>query len=354
MADGLLSGLRVIDASLWQPGHTATQLLADLGADVLKVEPPGGDRMRRMPDRFTNYNGRKRSIVLDLKQPEGRSHFLELSRDVDVIVENGRPGAVDRLGVGFDAVRLVNPAIVYCSISGYGQTGPLAGATGHEANYQAIAGAMTFAADGSGPPRPAGMLVGDQGTGMAAAFGILAGVLRARATGEGEHVDISIADLMACWVAPLGLIDERREPVGARASHRSPAMGTFRTADDRWVVLGVFTEDHFWDALCDALDLSDMVGLAFAERSADGTDYGDRIAGAVGARPQAEVLALLGALAVPVSPVLTRAEMLEHPHFRERGTITTGPDGYRSVGHPIRYRIHPALAPGVPPELGRG
>jgi crotonobetainyl-CoA:carnitine CoA-transferase CaiB-like acyl-CoA transferase len=350
MSDPLLAGLRVLDLSLWQPGHTATQLLADLGAEVIKIEPPGGDRMRPLRDRFVNFNGRKQSVVVDLKSDRDRDRFLALVAGAEVVVENYRPGVAERLGVGFPQLHAVNPAIVVCSISGFGQTGPLADHTGHDANYQAYAGAMTRPADG-GAPVPAGLLVGDQGSGLAAAFAILAAVLCARRTGEGEHIDVSMADLLAAWVAPMGAVDPAREPDPPGGHGGAPAMGTFATADG-WVVLGVFSEDHFWDALCDGLDLPDHVGLTMAERGARSADLRAGIEAALAARRTDELLDILTPRSVPIAPVLGRAEMLEHPHFRARGTITTGPDGLRSVGHPVRYRVHPALPPGPPPDIG--
>jgi len=317
---------------------------------VLKVEPPGGDRMRPLHDRFVNFNGRKRSIVLDLKDDEDRSSLLRFAADAEVVVENYRPGVADRLGVGFEALRAVNPAIVLCSISGFGQWGPLAPATGHDHNYQAYAGAFTVRADGAEPVGSA-LLVGDQGSGMAAAFAILAAVLCARRTGEGEHVDVSIGDLLASWVAPVGPVDPARGAAASGPGGGAPAMGTFRTADGRWVVLGVFSEDHLWDALCRSLGLDRHVGLTMAERGADAGRLRAEVAAAVGARERDELVTSLSAASVPVAPVLTREQILRHPHFRERGVLVTGPDGHLALGHPIRYAVHPALPPGPPPAL---
>lgn len=344
----LLEGLRVLDLSLWQPGHVATQLLADLGADVLKIEPPGGDRMRPQPDRFVNFNGRKRSLVLNLKDDPDRDRFLELVADAEVVVENYRPGVADRLGVGYRSLRSRNPAIVLCSITGFGQTGPLSAATGHDPNFQAYAGAFTLT-DGSEPIRPA-ILVGDQGGGLAAAFAILAAVLCARRCGEGEHIDVSITDLLATWVAPYGYLDERREATVRRAGDL-PAMGTFKAADDRWVVVGVHSEDHLWDRLCVEIGLDEYVGLGMAERADRGAEIHLALAERIAQDRRDDIVDRLAARSIPVAPVLSRAEMLEHPHFGERGIITTGHDGLRAVGHPIRYLVHPALPPGRPPDL---
>ena len=348
MTTNLLDGLRVLDLSLWQPGHTATQLLADLGADVIKVEPPGGDRMRPQLDRFATFNGHKRSIVLDLKSGEGRETLLRLAATVEVLVENNRPGVADRLGVGFEALRAANPAIVLCSITGFGQDGPLAGATGHDHNYQAYAGAMTLI-EGEAP-RPAALLVGDQGSGLAAAFAILAAVLSARRTGQGEHIDVSIADLLATWVAPAGIIDPRRDsgsPVSMGGG--TPGIGAFRTRDGEWVELGVYSEDHLWDELCRSLSLDQHVGIDMPGRTTRHAELRRDLQLAIGARDRDELVESLGSRAVPIAPVLTREEMLQHPHFRARGVITTGPDGYTTLGHPIQYKVHPARRPGSPP-----
>jgi crotonobetainyl-CoA:carnitine CoA-transferase CaiB-like acyl-CoA transferase len=345
----LLDGLRVLDLSLWQPGHTATQLLADLGADVVKVEPPGGDRMRPLVDRFVNFNGRKRSVVLDLKDDADRDTLLALAAGTEVVVTNYRPGVAERLGIGFERLRQVNPSIVVCSISGFGQTGPLAGATGHDANYQAYAGAFT-GRDGE-EPVPSALLAGDQGSGLAAAFAILAAVLGARRTGEGEHIDVSIADLLASWVAPVGAVDPRREPpTGGAHGGGAPAMGTFRTADGQWVVLGVFSEDHLWDALCEALGL-DHAGLTMAARAEAATSLRTELTVAIGRWEREPLVEALAARSVPIAPVLTRDQMLAHPHFRQRGVLVAGADGFLALGHPIRYAVHPALPPGPPPAL---
>jgi crotonobetainyl-CoA:carnitine CoA-transferase CaiB-like acyl-CoA transferase len=149
----LLSGMRILDLSIWRPGPYATQLLAEIGADVVKVEPPGGDPMRRYPELFASLNANKRSIVVDLKARSGRSRVLGLAAEADVVIEGFRPGVADRLGVGYGDVRAVNPTVIYCSISGMGQAGPLALAPGHDLNYLAWSGAL--GPEGGSPAVPA-------------------------------------------------------------------------------------------------------------------------------------------------------------------------------------------------------
>jgi crotonobetainyl-CoA:carnitine CoA-transferase CaiB-like acyl-CoA transferase len=347
----LLAGLSVLDLSLWQPGHTATQLLTDLGADVLKVEPPGGDRMRALPDRFLNFNGHKRSVVLDLKRDADRARLLALVGEAEVVVEGYRPGVAERLGVGYEALRSVNPALVYCSISGFGQSGPLANATGHDLNYQAYAGALVTPAPGMAPIA-SGALIADQGSGLAAAFAILAAVLCARRTGQGEHIDVSMADLIASWVAPMGPVS--LEPPPGQPEGGSAGMGVYATGDGRHVVLGIFSEDHFWDVLCRYLGLKDYIGLDMAARAGRAAELRHALQGEFLARGRDQIVAELAALSVPIAPVLSRAEALDHPHFQARGVIAHGPDGERRIGHPIRYRRHPARGPGRPPALDEG
>jgi crotonobetainyl-CoA:carnitine CoA-transferase CaiB-like acyl-CoA transferase len=343
---GLLDGLRVIDLSLWQPGHTATQLLTDLGAEVVKVEPPGGDRMRPQADRFANFNGGKRSVVLDLKNAGDHARLLALVGKAEVVVENFRPGVADRLGLGFGSLTPVNPAVVLCSITGFGQTGPLSAVPGHDHNYQAYAGAFTFP-EGRSPVSSA-LLVGDQGSGMAAAFAIVAAVLCARRTGQGEHIDVAIADLLAVWVAPAGSLDPTM-PGPSEAS--LPAMGAFRTADGTFVELGVYSENHLWDALCLALDLPDHVGLDMAARASNSPTLRADLTRRIEVRGRDELVVALSRQGVPIAPILTRAEMLDHPNFRSRGVITESPTGVRGVAHPIRYAVHPALPLGKAPLL---
>ena len=168
---GVLDGVSVLDFSVWRPGPYATQLLAEMGAEVTKVEPPGGDPMRGYPALFAMLNERKRSVELDLKSDAGREQAYEMAAGSDIAVEGWRPGVAARLGVAYDDLQPVNPRIVYCSISGFGATGPLADAPGHDINYQAYAGML--APDGRGAPPHPTIPVGDLAGGMAGAPGHL-------------------------------------------------------------------------------------------------------------------------------------------------------------------------------------
>jgi crotonobetainyl-CoA:carnitine CoA-transferase CaiB-like acyl-CoA transferase len=320
---GLLDGVRVLDLGIWRPAPYASQLLADLGADVVKVEPPGGDPMRAFPDLFATLVRHKRSIELDLRTDADRARALELAAESDIAVEGFRPGVAHRLGVGYDALRARNPAIVYCSISGYGQDGPRALTPGHDVNYQAFAGVLD-PRPGEAPALPR-VPYADLAAGLAAAMAICAAYIGALRTGEGDHVDVSMTHVLAHWNGELEgtAVAGADEPIGG-----NPGYGVYPTADDRWVSLGVVAEDKFWAALCDALGVDEHAGLTYVERIRQHDEVDAAIALAIAALPRDEVVDRLERCGVPVAPVLTRADAVAAL-------------GRESIAHPARYRHHP-------------
>ena len=341
---GLLAGTRVLDLTVWRPGPYATQLLAEIGAEVLKVEPPGGDPMRAYPDLFASLNANKRSVVLDLKDGAGRARLLELAADADVVIEGFRPGVAERLGAGYEHVRAVNPRAIYCSISGMGQDGPLRLAPGHDLNYQAWAGAL---APEGGPLAIPALPIADLAGGMAAAFAVCAAAVRRLRTGEGERIDVAMADILATWTGA-----SRPQAAHVDPSLRGvPGYGPFATADGGTVVLGVLTEDHFWRSLCDVVGLADHRDLRFGERMGRLPELQDLLAGAIGLRNRDDVVAELLAADVPVAPVLDRSGMLGLEHFRRRGVVTSDPWSEVATGYPVRFGRHPAARTAPPPEL---
>ena len=242
MSAALLEGVRILDLGIWRPVPYATQLLVEMGADVIKVEPPGGDPMRVFPELFAVLNAGKRSIVIDLKDEDGVAEVLALAADADAVMEGFRPGVADRLGVGYEALRTINPAIVYCSISGYGADGPLAQVPGHDVNYQAYAGVLR---PRGGAPSFGSLPVGDLGAGVTAAMATIAACLRARTTGEGE-TDRRGHFRRACHMDrcrrathPSGLqsADERSSWL-RDVLHRRQAMGRARRADRGTLLVG--------------------------------------------------------------------------------------------------------------------
>jgi alpha-methylacyl-CoA racemase len=346
---GLLAGVRILDLSVWRPGPYATQLLAELGAEVIKVEPPGGDPMRTYPGLFAALHADQRSLVLDLKSEAGRRRALDLAADADVVMEGFRPGVADRLGVGYDQVRAVNPAVVYCSVSGLGQDGPLAAVAGHDLNYGAWSGLL--APDG-GEPRVPAVPVADLAGGMAAAFGVCAALVRGQRTGEGERIDVAMASVLATWTGAVGAAAAGRHE-STPGPRGVPGYGTFATADGGHVALGVVNEDHFWGPLCAQLGLDDVAGLGFADRCARLGELQGRLGDVIARRDRDELVAALLAAGVPVAPVLDRREMVALDHFRAVGAVIAadGPDGDAASGFPVRFARHPARRLRPPPGL---
>jgi crotonobetainyl-CoA:carnitine CoA-transferase CaiB-like acyl-CoA transferase len=327
--NSLLDGMRVLDAGIWRPVPHATQLLADLGATVLKLEPPGGDPMRHFPDIFDDVAAGKRSIVVDLKADAGRERVRELARDADVFTEGWRPGVAQRLGVGYDDVRAVNPSIIYGSLSGFGQTGPLAAVPGHDLNYQARAGALVRGAHDESPTIPV-LPVADLAGATMLALAVCAAWARKVQTGEGEYVDVSMTDVVATWRGNRShvRVAGRDQPSGGSAGY-----GVFRCADGVFVTLAVIAEDHFWTAVCDALRLDDVRTVAYRERLARVPELNGRVADALSTIAGAEALAALSATGAPVAPVLVPEEVVL-------------PDGF-----PAKLGVHPLVTRGRAPEV---
>src|SRR5436189_1848780 len=259
-----LQGIRVLDLTRLLPGAFCTLQLADMGADVVKVEEPtAGDYMRWYPPLhdgqsvlFNALNRNKRSVTLNLKADAGRQLFLALAERADVVVEGNRPGVMDRLGLGWPALRARNPRLVMCAITGYGQAGPLATRAGHDLNYMAIAGALSLNAPQGMSPHPLAVQVADLGAGgQAAAVAILGALLGVARGGEGRYLDVSMTDGALTWLA-VPLAQERVQgpiPTGMhRLTGRYACYGVYRCADGRHLSVAAL-EPKFWRALCDAL-----------------------------------------------------------------------------------------------------
>jgi crotonobetainyl-CoA:carnitine CoA-transferase CaiB-like acyl-CoA transferase len=322
MAGSFLAGVRVLDLSIWRPGPYATSLLCALGADVLKVEPPGGDPMRHYAGLFEEINAGKRSVMLNLKTPPDRERAHALALQADVLVEGFRPGVMARLGLDEPGLRRANTGLVYCSISGYGQEGERALVPGHDVNYQAWSGALTpEGGRATIPPLP----VADLAAGMSAAFGVCAALAGRATTGEGAHLDVSMTDVLSTWTGRFGpSTDDDSTPVaGASAAGKPtggessavPGYGIFATADGGQVSLGVVDEQHFWSALCTELGRPDLATLQFSERTVKGKALQAEIAAAIATRSLGELVDALLAAGVPVAPVLDRATMLKAADF---------------------------------------
>lgn len=344
-----LAGLTVLDLTRLLPGPMCTQHLADLGADVLKVEDPaGGDYARWMGQRqkvnstsFLLFNRNKRSLTLDLKKPEAQQILLKLAADADIVVEGFRPGVADRLGVGYAAVRALNPKVVYASITGYGQDGPWAQRAGHDMNYLAHAGVLDQTGTAGGPPALSNFQIADlAGGSLSAVMGILAALVDAQRTGQGRHVDVAMTDcVLAHTVVALSTLNagQGAEPRGqGRLSGGQPNYGVYETADGRWLAVGAL-EQKFWSAFCAAIGTPELEGLGYAT-GAEGERVRAAVAERVRARPLAEWAAVFARVDACVSPVLTPEEALESEQARGRGLVV---EHDHPVEGPVRQYAFP-------------
>ena len=346
-----LAGLRVLDLTRLLPGPVCTLYLADLGADVVKVEDTGaGDYARNLgtvagtvAPIFRAVNRNKRSLALDLKDSRGRDAFLTLARRADVIVESFRPGVVAALGVGYSAVEKVNPAIVYASISGYGQDGPRARVAGHDINYLGYAGILDQTGVRDGAPALCNLQIADLlGGAASAAIALLAALVGAQRTGRGRYVDVSMADAsLAHNLFSLHAL-ERWGHVMRRGSDLLtggvPCYGVYPTRDGRWLAVGAL-EQKFWKALCDAVSRPDLVDGQFAIG-----DEGVRVRGELedlfGAKTLAEWTQTFAAVDCCVTPVATLDEAMSDAQFVARGIVRRRADGSREYAPPFKVSGH--------------
>ena len=317
-----LRGVRVLDLTRLLPGPMCTLHLADLGADVIKIEDlRAGDYASPAVREQVNRN--KRGIRIDLKQPEGAALLLQLCEGADVLVEGFRPGVMARLGLDAATVLARNPRLVYCSISGYGQTGALSQKAGHDLNYCGFAGVADQIATPSGELALSNLPVADLlGGAMPAVMGILAALFDAQRTGQGRHVDVAIADgVLAHAVIPMAGVHTRGRAPTAGADKLTgalPCYGLYATQDERYLAVGAF-EHKFWETFCAILGREDLAPHHIPATPELSAWVRQEVTAAVAARTFAQWQAVLANADCCVTPVLHLQEAMQLPHFAERG-----------------------------------
>ena len=329
-----LKGIRILDLTRLLPGPFLTQLLADLGAEVIKVETPtAGDYARLAPAEmglgglFEIINQGKKSIAVNYRNPRGREAFMKLVETADVVIEGFRPGVVERYKIGYESLKTVKPNLVYCSLSGYGQEGPLSRRAGHDLNYAAISGALALNAKEGQAPIPFGVTIADLSGAMLAGLAILSAVIGKQTTGNGAYLDLALFDGMLALTIPQ-----------AGAAHFSgvpftggtlPLQGglacynIYETADGKFLTLAAL-EPPFWNDFCRVTGRDDLVKRQF-DRAIK-----DEVAAIFKAKPLAEWLEAFSNTDGCVEPVLSFEEMLTHPQVRARGFVRE--ENGRAVG----------------------
>jgi crotonobetainyl-CoA:carnitine CoA-transferase CaiB-like acyl-CoA transferase len=369
---GALSDVRVLDLTRLLPGGFCSLLLADFGAEVVKVEDTGGgdyvrwappyygdDEHQALGTRSAYYlalNRGKRSIRIDLKSEAGRDAFLRLARDYDVVLEGFRPDVLDRLGVGYERLREVNPGIVYCAITGYGQTGPNTERAGHDTNYLALNGLLGLTGQADGPPvQSAGQIADIGGGALMAAFGVMAALHERRGSGEGQLVDVSMTDGSLAWLAMVagryfcdGVVPRRGE---LELAGRILCYLPYEAADG-WVSCGAL-EPKFWQAFCRGVDREDLIESQF-ERP--GSDAWREVAEVFRSRTRDEWRAFNDEHDCCIEPILDLDEALSSELTREREMVVeldqphVGP--VRQLGVPVKMSRTPGTADVPAPALG--
>lgn len=357
-----LEETRILDLTRLLPGNYCTLLLSDLGAEVVKVEEPGrGDYIRWTPPLVGDesaihraLNRGKRSVTLNLKAPEGVELLKRLVREANALIESFRPGVMDRLGVGYESLADVNPLLVYCSLTGYGQDGPYRHRVGHDINYTGYSGLLHNTGLREGPPTLSSVQVGDFGGAMAAAIGMLACLHEAARSRRGRFVDVSMLDVTVSWTGVLMswyLATNEVPPRGGMPLGGGLACyRVYRAGDGRYVAVGAL-EPRFWRALCEAVGAPELIEEQFGPPDRQEV-VAERLQGLFEARPRDAWVETLAGLEACVSPVNDIAETLMDPQVAHRGLIADV-DGERvGPGPALKFSGHRARALARAPRLG--
>jgi crotonobetainyl-CoA:carnitine CoA-transferase CaiB-like acyl-CoA transferase len=373
MTPRLLAGVRVLDLTNVLAGPFATLHLALLGAEVIKIEnPKGGDLARKlgivpalndqdMGTSFLAQNANKKSVTLNTKSPEGKKIFLDLVAKADVLVENFRPDVMARLGLGWDVLKAVNPRLVYCAISGFGQTGPDAFKPAYDQIIQGLSGEMSVNGDERLSPLRTGFPVCDTVGGLNAAFAIMSALYHRERTGEGQFIDVAMLDsimpLMG-WVAANLLIGKSQPVLMGNDNFTAAPSGTFRTRDG-FVNIAANKQEQ-WESVCDVLGVPELkTDARFQKRDVRKQNRGaltPLLEAKLAERDTKEWVALLNAKDVPSGEILTLEDALRQPQIQHRGTLRDVPvEGVGTIplfGLTAKFEKTPGEITSPPPRLG--
>jgi len=327
-----LDDIRVVDLSRLLPGPYGTQLLADMGAEVIKVEPPkGGDYARHIEPKFKDIGGLfksinrgKKSITLNLKSEKGQEIFLSLIEDADVIFEQYRPGVVESLGIDYQTVNEKNSDIVYCSLTGFGQTGPYKDRAGHDLNYVGLSGMLDMTRQNEDEaPRLPGFQVADMAGGLFAVLSIVSALLNRELGGAGTYIDASMIDVMMSFsqtLTPMVFDDKDPRPGQTPLTGQDPCYDVYETADGKYVALAAI-ELKFWRTFCEAVDREDLIQYHGVEDSDDIEYVRAELEDLFRSKARDEWEAELGKKDAMVTPIKSPGEAVEDPHIVARELV---------------------------------
>lgn len=358
-----MQGIRILDLSRMLPGPYCSMMLGDLGAEVIKVEEPKtGDPTRKSPPMldgqsapFAQVNRNKKSIAVDLKDPNGRQVFMKLAAGADVVLEQFRPGVVDRLGINYTAVAEVNPRIVYCSLSGFGQDGPHRERSGHDLNYLALSGVLGLTTDEQGKPVIPGVQIADLAGGMIAAFGILAALVARERTGRGQYVDVSMFDVMLSML-PIPAAHHfagSTIPVGGKyvLSGAYPFYNVYETGDGKYMTLGAL-EPKFWANFCRKVGREDLVARQYDSGQRRASLF-EEVREIFKAKTQSEWIDLMRDADCCCEPVLSMAEAFNHDQTLAREMLRRSESITDQLGFSYKLSDTPPREELIAPQLGQ-
>ena len=327
-----LEGIKIIDIGYYLPAAYCTQMLADMGAEVIKIEEPIGPKHRRggagvsaapgagaeEKSAYDFFNRNKKSIILDLKSKEAVEIFHRLIAQSDVMIENMRPGVVKRLGIDYEAVQKVNPGLIYCSISGFGQDSPYKRVAGHDPNYCSIAGAQKLNMDREKKPVRFGIPLGDIGTALHAAIGILTAVIARQRTGQGQYIDISMTDSVFSFVS-RSLRTWLNPDLWSNTEYGEVVLGPLEVKDGQFITVGNI-EPYFWERFCKAVGRDDLIPYKDA-KGEKGEEVNSAIKEILLTKTRDEWVEILTKADTAIAPVLEPKEVLENPHVFKRQLV---------------------------------
>ncbi|WP_237164832.1 CaiB/BaiF CoA transferase family protein [Paraurantiacibacter namhicola] len=357
----MLEGITVVDLSQFLPGPVMTMMMADQGARVIKVEPPSGDPARQMEPFeaghsvwFANCNRGKESVALDLKSDAGKAALRALCAEADVFVEGFRPGAIARLGFDYDAVRAIRPDVIYCSISAFGQDGPLADHPAHDMAVQAMTGHLAMNDGADGKPVVPGVPAADMAASLTALSGVLMALIGRARTGEGAYLDCAMFDALLPWTSHIAgpAIAGGESPVSAsqRSTGGAALYQVYATADGGHIALAG-REPKFAKALLEGLGREDLLDLALRP-AGEQSELIAVLRETFASRTRAEWEDWFHGRDVAFAPVLDFREAFDAPQVRERGLMVTAPDGSHHIAPAIRFAGQDKWSPGAVPGLG--
>ncbi len=360
--ENCLAGLKILDLTQFEAGPSCTEALAWMGADVVKVENPGvGDPGRSVGGKaekdafyFLQYNANKRSVAVNLKDPQGLQLVKDLARTADVMIENFAPGAIERLGLGYDVIKAINPGIIYCQVKGFGTGSPFEKNLAFDMIAQACGGLMSITGEEDGPPCKPGATIGDTGTGMLMAVSILGAYIRKLRTGQGEHLQLAMQDSILHYIRNAFTYMERTGKPAPRAGSKTvgggnPPIGVYPCKgggpnDFVYVYTSAANPEH-WTRLLKVMGREDLIGDPRYSTPAARTDNREEVDAIVAAwtsqHDKHTAMRLVGGATIPAGAVMDTMELANDPTFQQRGIRQTMPHptvgDYVMSGWPVRF-----------------